>query len=234
LNNGFSYGTISYQLRQGQVKSMEKRTDLPLPTAERLPRYFRYILERKEAGQHTVSSEEIGLALNLDPAQVRKDLSMIWGKGRAGIGYEIHPLLERLEDFLGTRREKKAVLVGAGRLGTALACYPGFHRYGLRITAVFEKDPEKIATLLCGIPVLSEDELENYLDQNHVLMGIIAVPADAAQRVAEKLAAAGVRAIWNFAPTTLRLNKPLIIRDEDLGADLAVLAYQMTHQNEEE
>ncbi len=211
---------------------MKKRTVLPLPTAERLPRYFRYILERKDAGQHTVSSEEIGMALNLDPAQVRKDLSMIWGKGRAGIGYEIQPLLERFEEFLGTRKEKKAVLVGAGKLGTALACYPGFHRYGLRITAVFEKDPEKIGTLLSGIPVLSEDELESYLDQNHILMGIIAVPANVAQRVADKLAAAGVRAIWNFAPTILRLTKPMIVRNEDLGADLAVLAYHLTHQDE--
>jgi redox-sensing transcriptional repressor len=213
---------------------MQNRIVLPLPTAERLPRYFRYISERKDAGQHTVSSEEIGAALNLDPAQVRKDLSMIWGKGRAGIGYEIQPLQDRLEEFLGTRSEKKAVLVGAGQLGTALACYPGFHRYGLRITAVFERDPEKIGTQLCGIPVLSEEELDDYLEKNHVLMGIIAVPAGAAQRVAEKLAAAGVRAIWNFAPTILRLSKPLIVRNEDLGADLAVLAYHLTHQSTEE
>lgn len=212
---------------------MHKRRDLPIPTAERLPRYFRYISDRSNVGQRTVSSDEIGEALDLDPAQVRKDLSMVWGKGRAGIGYEIRPLLERLEEFLGTRTEKQAVLVGVGQLGTALACYTGFRRYGLRITAAFDKDFDKIGTDVCGIPVYSEEELAGYLDQNHILMGIIAVPADAAQQVAEKMAAAGVRAIWNFSPTILRLTTPLIVRNEDLGADLAILAYHLTRQDEE-
>jgi redox-sensing transcriptional repressor len=206
---------------------MQKATRLPLPTAERLPGYFRYITERKAAGQLTVSSEDIGAGLNLDPAQVRKDLSMIWGKGRPGIGYEIVPLLNRLEEFLGTRTEKKAVLVGAGQLGTALACYPGFRRYGLKITAMFDHDPDKVGSTLCDIPVMAEDDLEPYLKENHILVGIIAVPAEAARQVGEKLAAGGVLAVWNFAPAILKLPGDVIVRNEDLGADLAVLAYQM-------
>ena len=209
---------------------MLKDMGLPSPTEERLPRYFRYIAERKEAGQLTVSSDEIGVALNLDPAQVRKDLSMVWGKGRPGVGYEIQPLFRRLEDFLGTRTEKEAVLVGAGKLGTALACYAGFERYGLKITAVFDNDPDKIGTDLCGIPVYRDLDLESYLVTHPVLMGIIAVPAEAAQKVAEKMALSGVLAIWNFAPKVLKIAGNIIVRNEDLGADLAVLAYHLTHQ----
>ncbi len=209
---------------------MDKKIELPQPTAERLPRYYRYISQRKEAGQQTASSEEIGAALNLDPAQVRKDLSMIWGKGRAGIGYAVAPLAVRLEEFLGAGTEKTAVLVGAGKLGTALACYSGFQRFGLRITALFDRDPEKIGTSVCNIPVLDEHILQQYLDQNHILLGIIAVPAASAQAVADKLASGGVQAVWNFAPAVIRLPQDRIVRNEDLGADLAVLAYHLIHK----
>jgi redox-sensing transcriptional repressor len=211
---------------------MGKKTELPQPTAERLPRYFRYISERKDAGQQTASSDEIGAALNLDPAQVRKDLSMIWGKGRAGIGYAVAPLTQRLEELLGTATEKTAVLVGAGKLGTALACYTGFQRFGLRITALFDCDPEKIGTSICHIPVKDEEVLEEYLNQNHILLGIIAVPAASAQSVADKLANGGVKAVWNFAPAVIRLPEDRIVRNEDLGADLAVLAYQLIHKTD--
>jgi redox-sensing transcriptional repressor len=209
---------------------MKKKEGVPPPTAERLPRYYRDLMNRQEIGQATVSSEEIGLSLDIEPAQVRKDLSYIWGKGRPGVGYRTHDLLNRLGFLLGASSGHRVALVGLGKLGSALADYSGFSDYGLDIVGLFDRDSNKIGTMMDGKTIMPVSELGRFIDENRIDMGIIAVSADSAQRIADELIAHGVVAIWNFAPIVLRSRPGVLVRNEDLAADLAVLSYRL--QNE--
>ncbi|NLJ24263.1 MAG: redox-sensing transcriptional repressor Rex [Firmicutes bacterium] len=200
---------------------------IPKPTLERLPVYYRVLVQCREAGMQYVSSSELGRRSGFDNAQVRKDLNHIWSGGRPGLGYEIDKLTSCLADFLGLHNTTDAALVGAGRLGAALAGYQGFAGYGLNIVAVFDSDPEKIGGTLSERPILSVDKLADIAERLGIRMGIITVPAKAAQAVADTMVSAGVQAIWNFAPVCLQVPKNVLVRNEDLAAGLATLSYHL-------
>ncbi|NMB11808.1 MAG: redox-sensing transcriptional repressor Rex [Firmicutes bacterium] len=200
---------------------------IPRPSLERLPVYYRVLLQCRDAGMQYVSSKELGKRAGFDNAQVRKDLNHIWSGGRPGLGYEIDKLAACLADFLGLCNATDAVLVGAGRLGTALAGYPGFAGYGLNIVAVFDADPAKIGGTLCASPILPATKLANLIERLGIRMGIITVPAQSAQAIADTMIAAGVRAIWNFAPICLQVPENVLVRNEDLAAGLATLSYYL-------
>ena len=203
---------------------------IPKPTLERLPVYYRLLLQCREAGMQYVSSGQLGQRAGIDSAQVRKDLNHIWSDGRPGLGYEVDRLVTCLADSLGLHNTTDAVLVGAGRLGTALAGYPGFASYGLDIVAVFDSDPRKIGGILCGRPILSVEKLADLIERLGTRMGIIAVPAEFAQAVADTMVSAGVEAIWNFAPVSLQVPEGVLVRSEDLAAGLATLSYYLKEQ----
>ncbi|NMB45262.1 MAG: redox-sensing transcriptional repressor Rex [Firmicutes bacterium] len=203
---------------------------IPKPTLERLPVYYRVLLQCRDAGMQYVSSGELGRKAGFDHAQVRKDLNHIWSGGRPGLGYEIEKLASCLADFLGLHNTTDAVLVGAGRLGTALAGYPGFASYGLNIVAVFDADPGRIGGTLNERPILSVTKLADLVERLGIRMGIIAIPAESAQTVAETMVAAGIQAIWNFAPAYLQVSDNVLVRNEDLAAGLATLSYYLKEQ----
>jgi redox-sensing transcriptional repressor len=205
---------------------------LPRPTLERLPAYHRVVAAAVEAGEEYIASAELGRRLNIDDAQVRRDLSYVWGRGRPGMGYEAEGLLSHLEDVLGFNNVSDAVLVGAGRLGLALYDYPGFRVHGIEIAAVFDSDPAKIGRLIQssrrdGQVILPVGKLEDLVRRMHIQLGIIAVPAGQAQLVAESMVLAGIKAIWNFAPIALRVPSGVVVRHEDLAAGLATLQYHL-------
>jgi redox-sensing transcriptional repressor len=210
--------------------SDRKPVELPRPTLERLPAYHRVVAAAVQAGAEYVASVELGRQLNLDDAQVRRDLSFVWGRGKPGLGYEAAELLRRLEDVLGFNNLADAVLVGAGKLGLAIYGYPGFRAYGLQIVAVFDADPAKV-----GRPVAAESDqvilpvskLKALARRMRIQLGIITVPAAQAQQVADALIEAGIRAIWNFAPVTLRVPEHVRVRHEDLAVGLATLQYHL-------
>jgi len=209
---------------------MKRQMGIPRPSLARLPIYFRRLLRTLDDNESVISSKELGLAANVPAAQVRKDLSHIGDLGRAGVGYDTRMLAATLEEFLGLANDKEAVVVGAGNLGRALAAYPGFERYGLRIVALFDNDPAKVGGAIADKQVLATTGLVSLVRRLQIKMGIITVPADNAQAVADLLVEAGVKVIWNFAPRRLAVPSYVLLESEDLAARLATLSYHITRQ----
>jgi redox-sensing transcriptional repressor len=203
---------------------------IPLPSLRRLPIYYRLLSDALQAGSASISSEELGLGAGVPGAQVRKDLSYLPEYGRPGVGYDTCALAAYLEEFLGLVNDKEAILVGAGNLGRALISYPGFERYGLQIIAVFDNDQDKLGQPVGGHEVLPVGKLPDLARRLHVQMGIICVPADQAQAVADLMVLGGIEVIWNFAPCRLSLPGDVLVKNEDLAAELATLSHHITQR----
>jgi redox-sensing transcriptional repressor len=203
---------------------------IPIPSLRRLPIYYRHLCQALDQHLTTVSSKELGLSAGVPDAQVRKDLSYLALDGRPGIGYEVRSLAGQLEEFLGLLNDKEAVLVGAGNLGTALATYPGFVRYGLRIVTLFDRDPAKLGTLPDGRQVFPVEKLTDLVRRLQIHIGIITVPEDAAQAVADAMVAGGIQVIWNFAPCKLIVPPGVLVKNEDLASELATLSHHITRR----
>ena len=200
---------------------------VPQPTLKRLPLYHRFLKEGQAAGRTTVSCTDIGLALALDPTQIRKDFESVGIVGRPRIGYILNAVLAGLEEFLGWNNVNEAFLVGAGSLGSALMGYRKFEQCGLKIVAAFDLDPSKIGSRIHGKHVLPLNKLTDLARRMHIMIGIITVPAAEAQAVADGMVAGGIRAIWNFAPLHLKVPAHIIVHNEDLYCSLASLSQKL-------
>lgn len=197
-------------------------------TIGRLPAYHRYLQEKLAAGEKTVSSTAIAEDLHLNAVQVRKDLSAIAREaGKPKLGFAVADLIADIDRFLGYDNLNDAVLVGVGGLGKALAGYVGFKNYGLNIVAAFDADPARVGMTVGGIKVFPADELARLVRRLNVLIGIVAVPREAAQGVADELIKGGVRAIWNFAPVHLNVPENIAVKNEDMAASLAILSKRL-------
>ncbi len=199
------------------------------PTLRRLPRYL-HLLRSLDVERQVVSSTYIGQALGLDPVQVRKDIESTGLIGRPKVGYSIAALVGAIEATLGWNDAKRAFLVGAGNLGSALLGYPRFERSGLDIVAAFDADPAKVGAEIHGKTVLPLDKLEPLALRMHVLIGIITVPAEHAQAIADQMLAGGMKAIWNFAPVELKVPEGIVVQNEDLYTGLASLSQRLSAQ----
>lgn len=200
---------------------------IPEPTLRRLPSYHHLLTVLAGDGMQSVSCSVIGRALNLDPTQVRKDIAITGIEGKPKVGYDIYDLMHSIENFLGWNNPKQAFLVGVGNLGQAILGYQQFNRYGMDIVAAFDADPGKVGKDYYGREVLPLEKLANLARRMHVLIGIVAVPKEAAQFVADQMVAGGIQAIWNFAPVGLDVAPGVIVQNEDLFASLAVLSNRL-------
>jgi len=205
---------------------------IPEPTLRRLPRYL-HLARTLLPTRPVVSSAYLGEKLSLDAIQVRKDLQAAGLVGRPKIGFAVAEVVATLEKLLGWNNVHQAFLVGAGNLGAALIGYPRFKQSGLEILAAFDSDPRKIGRELHGKTVLPMDKLADLVRRMHVLVGVLAVPAEAAQDVAERMVAAGIEAIWNFAPVPLQVPEHVIVQNEDLYAGLATLTQKLSARRTE-
>ena len=197
-------------------------------TIGRMPSYLRFLKEKELAGERTVSSTAIAEELNLNAVQVRKDLAVISSvAGKPKLGFEIADLIADINRFLGYDNVTDAVLVGAGGLGRALVGYVGFKNYGLNIVAAFDSSPKLIGKKFGGVQVYDAAETSRLVRRLNVLIGIIAVPKEAAQQVADELVEGGVRAIWNFAPANLVLPQNVAVKNEDMAGSLAILSKRL-------
>lgn len=203
---------------------MTQHKQIPDPTLARICTYIR-VLELHR-GSH-ISSGAIAEAAGVNAAQVRKDLSFVGQFGQPGVGYDTAELVSPLKRTLGLDREHKVLIIGAGALGSALITYPGFEARGFRIVAMFDNNPAKIGHRLRGHLILSVDELPQAVDDLGAEIGIIAVPHVAAQSVADTLVEAGITAIVNFAPVSLRVPETVAVRKVDLTQQLECLAYYL-------
>ena len=177
---------------------------------KRLPGYLSYLKSLPEDGSAHISATTLANALGMGQVQVRKDLALVSDGGRPKIGYLRSALIEDIEQFLGYDNTTDAVLIGAGKLGQALMGYKGFDEYGLNVLAAFDTNPQKAETDE-GKPIYPISHLADFLREHKVLMGIITVPAEHAQRVADQLIAGGIKAIWNFAPTHLEVPSNILV-----------------------
>ena len=200
---------------------------------KRLPGYLSYLKSLPENGATHISATALANALGMGEVQVRKDLAMVSDGGRPKIGYLRESLIEDIEQFLGYDNVTDAVLIGAGKLGQALMAYKGFDEYGLNIMAAFDRNPKMDQTDE-GKPVYNINKLTQFCRAHKVLMGIITVPAEGAQEVAEQLITCGIKAIWNFAPTHLDVPSNILVQNENMATSLAVLSVHLQAQMKEE
>ena len=206
---------------------MFKKFKIPDATIGRLSLYSRYLTEADEKGITTVSSQHIAKATGVTPAQVRKDLAYFGEFGTRGVGYNSRELYSYIMKILGLDKRWSVAIIGAGNLGRALSQYKGFYKRGFDITSIFDNDPKKIGKKLSNINIYSLDSLDEKVKDLKIDLGIIAVPAPAAQEVADKLVQAGVRGIINFAPINITVKENIIMRRVDLAAQLEYLTYYL-------
>src|SRR4051812_16405155 len=216
-------GALSPALRSGPRSG--RRSGIPDATVARLPVYLRALRALVEAGTVTVSSEALAGATGVNSAKLRKDLSHLGSYGTRGVGYDVEYLDYQISRELGLTQDWAVVIVGVGNLGHALANYGGFASRGFRVAGLVDSDPGRVGERMVGLTVRHFDELEAVIAQEGISIGVIATPAGSAQTVAERLVAAGVTSILNFAPTVLAVPDHVDVRKVDLSIELQILAF---------
>jgi redox-sensing transcriptional repressor len=191
----------------------------------RLPEYLRALTTLAEQGIGTCSSEELATAVNVNSAKLRKDLSYLGSYGTRGVGYDVAYLRYQIAREIGLTHDWPVVIVGIGNLGHALANYSGFRTRGFRVVALLDAAADKHGKEVAGLPVRPFDQLEQIVGDSYVAIGVIATPAPAAQAVADRMVAAGISSILNFAPTVLSVPEGVYVRKVDLSVELQILAY---------
>lgn len=204
-----------------------KAYKIPEATVMRLSVYSRYLHQLIDDGVKSVSSDEIARAVGVSSAQVRKDLAYFGEFGTRGVGYKVDELYGHLMKILGLDRRWNTILIGAGKLGSALALYQGFNNRGFIISAILDANPDRIGTKLGEVEVESLDMLAQRVEENDITIGIVTVPAAAAQDVTDKLIDAGVKAILNFSPRVIKVPNKIILRNVDLSVNLEVLSFNI-------
>jgi redox-sensing transcriptional repressor len=202
-----------------------RRTGISDATVARLPVYLRVLTSLAESGVATVSSDVLASAAGVGPAKLRKDLSHLGSYGTRGVGYDVEFLVYQISRALGLTQHYSVVIVGVGNLGQALAGYGGFGTRGFRIVGLVDADRSRVGSIIAGIEVRHVDDLEPILDEHQVSIGVIAVPASAAQDVCDRLVGAGVTSVLNFAPVVLSVPDGVDVRKVDLSIELQILAF---------
>ena len=198
---------------------MKKSSNISAASLKRLPRYLRVLKEKRKSEVEYISSTTIAEELGLNPIQVRKDLAFVSkSDGKPGVGFEVKELISNVEEFLGLKKAKKMIIVGAGRLGHALLDYNGFEN-NINILAAFDFDEDKCD----NDKVLHVSKMEKVIKEEKIDIGIIAVPRAEAQKACDDLIRYGIKAVWNFAPTNIRVPDNIVLRNEDLSASLSIL-----------
>ena len=209
-------------------------TSVPSAVVNRLSLYLRELQHLIGDGNDTISSSQLGQRLGFTDAQIRKDLAHFGQFGHPGIGYRCEELVHAIRHILGTDRQWQVALVGVGNLGRALLGYRGFQKQGFRLVAAFDVDPSEVGESVDGVQVHHIDQLEQVLSQQKIELGLVAVPASQAQAVADKLVAAGVSGILNFAPVTLSVPPGVSKVGVDLARELEQVTFAVANRSGKE
>ncbi|MBR2301414.1 MAG: redox-sensing transcriptional repressor Rex [Bacteroidaceae bacterium] len=214
------------------MQILPKMYKVPEPTLRRLPWYLSVCRLLKAKGEVFVSSTRLSKETNIVASQIAKDLSCVNIVGRTRVGYEIDNLLAVLEDFLGFTTVHKAFLFGVGRLGGALLNDSGLKQFGLEVVAAFDTNPRIVGHSIAGIPVYHINELEAKMRRHQVKIGILTVPIDNAQEVADKMVVWGIKAIWNFTPLRIRVPENIVVQNTSLYAHLSLMFNRLDGSSE--
>lgn len=208
------------------------RKDVPAVTVPRLALYLRKLRELHARGVERVSSKDLAEAIDLNAAQIRKDFSYFGEFGTRGVGYEVDRLIEVITRSLGLHRTWNVVIIGAGLLGTALARYRGFGEQGFRLAAMFDSSATVIGANYGAGRVRSVSELDAFCAEEQVDIAVVTVPASEAQATVDRVVAAGVRAILNFAPVRLHTPEGVLLRQVDLSSELMALSFHLDRESD--
>jgi redox-sensing transcriptional repressor len=200
---------------------------VPNPAVRRLSLYLRQLEAFKRKDRRTISSKQLGESLGLTDAQVRKDFAYFGQFGHPGIGYRVDDLIGQVKRILGTDKTWNVLLVGAGNLGRALMAYRGFDQKGFRLTAVFDADASKVGKKLGAFVIQPIEQLAETVRKENIKLAMLAVPADSAQEVADRLVDAGIRGLLNFAPVSITVPPDVALNAVDLAVQLEQLSFQV-------
>ncbi len=205
---------------------------IPEATVARLPVYLRTLLSLADDKTATISSERLAEMAGVNAAQVRKDLSYLGSYGTRGVGYDVEYLLFQMSRELGLTHDWPVIIAGVGNLGQALANYGGFGDRGFPVGALVDADPAKVGQTIAGITVRHIDDLPEIMADHQAAIGIIATPAAAAQDVADRMVAAGVSSILNFAPAIVTVPEGMSLRKVDLAVELQILSFYQQRRSD--
>lgn len=194
---------------------------------KRLPRYYRHLSMLKNQGVERISSEKLARQMNLNASQVRQDFNCFGGFGQQGYGYNTSSLLEEIRSILALDRRHDIVIAGAGNIGRALTNFAGFEDMGFNVAALFDVDSALVGTSVNGKPVLDLAQMDEYIRANGISIGVIAARRTAAQDIADRMIAAGIRGIWNFVPVDLVTTVPT--ENVHLSDSISALSYKIEH-----
>lgn len=197
----------------------------------RLPVYYRYLEEESERGQVRISSKGLSEKTGFTASQIRQDLNNFGGFGQQGYGYNVESLKDEIAKIIGINKIRKAVVIGSGSLGCAIAKYKGFKNSGLEVKSLFDTNEEKIGTSIEGVAIRDMSELKDFVTKNKIDVGIIATPAASAQDITDTLVELGVKGIWNFAPLDLEVPEDVILESVRLNDSLLTLFYYINHKS---
>ncbi|MCZ7588047.1 MAG: redox-sensing transcriptional repressor Rex [Gaiella sp.] len=198
---------------------------LTVGVAARLSRYLQVLTQARKMGKDRISSQEIAEYTNINATQIRRDLSGFGRFGKRGVGYSVDSLLAEIRKILRTQGQHNIALVGAGRLGAAIASSPIFAEHGITIAAVFDNDPVKVGTTLDGVPISSLDELDAIVHDRSIVVGVLAVPAEAAQAAADRLVEAGVKIIFNYTQALIHSPSDVQVHTSNPAVELLYALY---------
>lgn len=200
----------------------------------RLPKYYRYLENLLNKEIYRISSKELSRIIGFTASQIRQDLNCFGGFGQQGYGYNVEELYKEIGKILGLVREYKSVIIGAGNLGQAIANYSDFQRKGFKLKAMFDINPKLIGLKIRDVEILDVDNLEDFIKENDIEVGIICVPFSKAQETADRLIAAGIKGIWNFAPFDIKVPDNIVIENVHLSESLFTLSYLLNEYNNPE
>ena len=200
-------------------------------TVRRLSLYLRFLEESSQRGLVTISSDELARRGGTTSAQVRKDLSFFGSFGKRGLGYSVPELTESLREILGLRRDWQVIIVGAGKIGTALAQYRGFRQRGFRVVAVYDRDPQKIGTQWDGLIVRDMADIERDIASEQPDIAVLTTPGEEAQNVVDRLVRAGMRAVLNFAPVQIQVPADVTLKNVNMAMELEGLSFALTNRD---
>ncbi|NLB78224.1 MAG: redox-sensing transcriptional repressor Rex [Clostridiaceae bacterium] len=206
---------------------MAEDKKISMAVIRRLPRYFRYLTDLMKLDIKRVSSKELSERMHITASQIRQDLNCFGGFGQQGYGYNVEFLYNEIGKILGTDKRFACIILGAGNMGNALSNYENFKKRGFDILAIFDVDKEKIGTKINNIEVYSTDILPQFVVDNKIDIAILTVPNKRIIDAATEITSLGIKGIWNFSPTDLRLGEGVVVENVHLSDSLMVLGYRL-------
>jgi len=209
--------------------TMSKKVSMAV--IRRLPKYHRYLADLLDKEIYRISSKELSEIIGFTASQIRQDLNNFGGFGQQGYGYNVEELYNELSKILGLDKSYNTIIMGAGNLGQAIANYGGFRKSGFKVKALFDVNPRMIGLKMRDLEVLDAEEVEEYIKKENIEIAVICTPKDRAQETADRLIAAGIKGIWNFAPTDITVPSDVKVEEVNLSESLYVLSYMLNEGN---